>query len=239
MNKKLSNLISKKTSKENFEDVENNVDAMICKESSVALSEERLYDALDSDGEFFLLKAKYEDFNLEKENPLLDVKLKEALYITICFEDDGTLYKEIEKFVKYIFEHTVAQQKFYFGIKQVDTLSEYPVRILLSEIYPINQLQMHLGEWIDAFIKSDKQYFQEHFALVREKISREIGVSILPLDVVVDENLCSNDALLLDSVTREKIVAFSIEQCEDKKALDIYLLKLYYIFLKLGAKYKH
>jgi len=239
MNKELIDLINKKTAKENFEYVKENIKGMISPKSAVPLEEKTLYEVLNGEGEFFLLKASYQDFNLDKENKLLDLKLKEALCVTVCFEDDGSLYSEIEKFVKYIYAHTTLQQKFYFGIKQVEQLSDYPVKILLSEIYPINQLQMHLGKKVDAFIKSDVDYFKEYFALVRGKISDEIGIALLPLDIIVDDKICDKDVVLLDSVTKEKIVAFSIEHCEDRKALDIYLLKLYYVFLKLGAKYKH
>ena len=239
MNKRLENLISKKTAQENFEKVLKSIDKMICSESEVALSEDTLYEALEGDGEFFLLKARYEDFDLGAENPLLDRKLKEALMITICFEDDGSKYKEIEAFVKYIYENTTGDQKFRFGIRCVEKLGDYPIKILLSEIYPINQLDIHLGSWIYDFIRSDREYFKKHFAMVRAKISQEIGIALLPLNIINDENLCENDAMLLDSVTKERIVAFNIHKSEDKKALDIYLLKLYYVFIKLGGKYKH
>jgi len=239
MNTKLLDLVSKKTSLDNFEEVKDNIASMICTEGSVSLNEDILCDALSGEGEFFLLKARYEDFHLEKEHRLLEKKLKEALHITICFEDNGDFYTEIERFVKYIFEHTTKEQKFYFGVKQVKKLGEYPVKILLSEIYPINQLQIHLGEWIYDFISSDTDYFQERFAQARAKISHELGITILPLDVIVNDDLAPNDVVLLDSLTKEKIVAFSIEKSADKKALDIYLLKLYYVFLKLGVKYKH
>jgi len=236
---KLNDLIIKKTTEKNYKDVKENIEAMLSPESELPLDEDSLFDALKGDGEFFLLKARYEDFNLNEANTLLDLKLKEALCVTIFFEDDGAEYEKIEAFVQYIFEHTMPQQRFCFGIKRVKELSEYPVRILLSEIYPINQLQIRMGKWIDSFIQLDEAYFKEHFTYVRAKISKEIGITLLPLDIVVDEELCPRDVVLVDSITKEKIVAFSVEEDEDKKALDIYLLKLYYVFLKLGAKYKH
>jgi len=239
MNKKLQELIVKKTVQENQKDVLQNIDSMICSESEVSLDDEALYAALEKEGEFFILKAKYEDFDLFSKNEPLDTKLNEALSITICFEDDGNKYEKIEAFVKYIYSHTTQDQKFVFGVKRVDKLSDFPIKILLSEIYPINQLEIHLGRWIANFIDLNEEYFKEHFAYVREKISQEIGIKILPLNRIVGDHLRDNEAFLVDSVTQEKIVAFSIDKCDDKKALDIYLLKIFYIFLKLGAKYKH
>ena len=239
MTENLKNIIIKKTLQENQADVLTTIDSMICAESELPLREETLYEALVGEGEFFLLKAKYEEFDLSTDNLLLDKKLNEALCITICFEDDGSRYEEIEAFVKYIYTHTEKEQKFLFGVKKVDKLSEFPLKILLSEIYPINQLEIHLGEWISSFLSKNKPYFKEHFAAIRANISQEIGITLIPLNIKTQEDLCKNEVILLDSVTKERIVAFRVETCDDKKALDIYLLKLYYIFLKLGSKYKH
>jgi len=239
MNKELIELIKSKTLKDNTQSVIENLEAMLCNNGEFDVDESMLHDALQGRGEFFLLQVRYEDFSSKQEHPLLEKKLKEALCITITFEDDGSQYTNIEEFVKYLYAHTTQEQKFCFGIKKVETLSEYPIRILFSEIYPINQLEIHLGKWIFDFIESDKSYFEQHFAYIREELSRELKIPILALDTKYDAGLDDNEVLLLDSVTKEEIVNFRVEKNEDKKALDLYLLKLYYVFIKLGSKYKH
>jgi len=61
MNKELIDLINKKTAKENFEYVKENIKGMISPKSAVPLGEKILYEVLNGEGEFFLLKASYQD----------------------------------------------------------------------------------------------------------------------------------------------------------------------------------
>jgi hypothetical protein len=240
MNEKLLGLIRTKSTQENVDALIRSMEAMLCQQSILALDEETLASAIDNEGEFLLLEGSYDDFTDESGcDAVLLRKLNEALSIHICFEDDGSYYEKIESFVSCIYEHTEAQQRFVFGVKEVTQLSSSPVRILLSEIYPINQLDIALGEWVYDFIGADEAYFKEHFRAIREKLSREIGINILPLNTEVDRSLDDNEVILYDTISKEKIVSFSVEKDADKKGLDIYLLKLYYILLKLGAKYQH
>jgi hypothetical protein len=237
MNQKLKELIIAKTGKEYQQEMLQSIEEMVCEGSALPLDEDTLYQTIAKEGEFLLINANYDEVSFEDK--AFAMKFVEALDIIVSFEDDGTRYEMIESFVKEIHNRTSSLQKFHFGVKKVERLSAYPLKILFGNIYPINQLEIHLGSWIHEFIQLNENYFQPHFKQIRAALSKEIGIPILPLYTQEDKALLDNEVKLIDSVTKEVLVEFSVTKDEDKKALDLYLLKLYYLFLKLGLKYKH
>ena len=238
MNSKLKKIIEEKTLKENREAVVENIESMLCCNSDAKIDEEMIYNAIAKEGEFLILEGRYEDFDIYSESSLFKEKLNESLEIIVFFEDDGDQYEKIERFVKYIYNNT-SEQKFIFGIKKVEQLSQNPLKILLASIYPINQLEIHLGKDIYNYIEANRDYFEPYFAAIRSELSKEIGVVILPLNTLRDTKLQNNQVQLIDSVTGDVIVEFSVELTQERDSLDYYLMKLFYVFIKLGKKYNH
>jgi hypothetical protein len=210
---------------------------MICsKDDPIELSEDKLLDALKQDGEFFLLKLHYDDFEDEKENMLIKYKISQALNVIVSYEDDGTSYNNIEKFVKYIYEISDDKQISIFGIKKVKKLSEFPIKILFAGILPINQLKMKIGKKVDELIESDKKYFKLRFKKLRDDVSKEIGVNILPLFPICDTQLDEYKVNLSDPLDNRIISEFELPKEISKETLEIYLLKLFYIYKVLAEQ---
>ena len=220
-----------------MDNFKNYIDTMVCDESQpIPLAREVIEKALELEGEFGCILANYEDCAKEIEEQKLRYKVSEALSVVISFEDDGRLFEQIEQCVKYISGLIDPKQNFLFGVKQVEKLSEYPITVLFSGILPINQLHLHIGKEVEAFINSDEEYFPRRFAVLRQELSQEIGIPILPVVPVVDEKIGQFDVVLKDPVIKEKIAEFTMESPLTKERLDPYLYRLFTIYKVLAEE---
>ncbi len=235
MNKLLKS-IQENTVGENI-DIQDSILSMICKETDpIPLHANTLVESLEIEGEFLVLKMHYEDFNEELKSEKIKYKISQALSVIVCYEEDPSSYKDIEKFIKYI--HTISdiKQNSIFGIKQVKTLSEFPITILFSGILPINQLKMSVGKEIDALIHSDDAYFIPRFQQHRDEISKEIGIPILPVFPILDSNLGEYQVRLVDLHDQRLISEFEVDNNLCKNTVERYLLKLFYIYKVLAEE---
>ena len=222
----------------NTSEVQTCITGMVCLENDpIPLSNKNLLNALKIDGEFLVLKLHYNDFEDEIKSQKIKYKISQALSVVVSYEDDGSSYDEINKFVEYINSISDEKQNSTFGVKKVEKLSEYPITILFSGILPINQLQMSVGKDIDALIHSDDKYFLPRFQVHRDAISQEIGISILPVLPRLDESLEKNEVRLIDQTNNKVISKFRIEEKLDKDTVEIYLLKLFYVYKVLANKH--
>ena len=222
---------------DNADELKTCIGAMVCaKNDPVPLDEKNLLQALSIDGEFFVLKLHYNDFNTEIKYEKIKYKLSQALSVIISYEDDGKSYSDIEQFVKYINNISDDKQNSTFGVKNVNELSEYPITVLFSGILPINQLKMTVGSKIDQFIHSDDSYFKPRFAKHRNDISNEIGIPLLPVLPVLDTELSDFQVRLVDMHDERIISEFSIKESLNKDIIEVYLLKLFYIYKVLAQE---
>lgn len=211
---------------------EKTVKEMVCDETQpIPLPQELIEKALGLQGESGCMVANYEDLQKEFEAQKLRYKVSEALSMLVSFEDDGRSFDIIEQSVKYLRSIVDERQNFLFGIKKVKQLSQYPVKILFSGILPINQLHLHIGSGVDAFINSDPEYFPNRFATLRQELSEEIGIPILPVVPVVDATIGTYDVVLGDPFSNDEVIAaFTIEQPPTKESLEPYLYRLFAIY---------
>jgi len=215
----------------NTQEIQKGVANMIChNDSPIPLSESDLLSALKLDGEFLVLKLAYSDFEDEMKSHLIKYKISQALSVVISYEDDGESYNDIREFVEYVYENSDDKQNSTFGIKNVEKLSEFPVTILFSGILPINQLRMSIGKKVEELIHSDDAYFIPRFQAFRDKLSREVGVPILPVLPMYDEYLEDYQIRLVDMTDGRVISDFEVAKEFSKKTIEAYLLKLFYIY---------
>ena len=236
----LEKLIESKTVPQHFSAMKEALESMLTeKEALLSIEDDLLIEALSLNGEYRLLELTYKDLEYEIKTRALKYILKEALFIITSFEDDGTHYETVKKFSEYLYDNTVEQQYFRIGVKEVEKPSAFPIKILFSGILPINQLRMYIGSELDSLIHSDENYFQVLFAQARVKISDTIGVALLPLYPEVDTNLASFGVKLIDPMTKRIVAQFEIApQHTDKKGIEIYLLKLFYVYQQLAQDIK-
>jgi hypothetical protein len=222
---------------QNGEEIENCILGMVCSASDpIKLSEKDLLEALDLEGEFLVLKLHYDDFEDELKSQKIKYKISQSLSVIVSYEDDGNSYAKIEEFVKYIHDISDDKQNSTFGVKKVSQLSEFPITILFSAILPINQLKTTVGKKIDTLIHSDDSYFIPRFEKYRDAISKEIGIPILPVLPILDTDLDDFQVRLLDIVDDRIISDFKIEEELNRDTIDIYLLKLFYIYKVLAEE---
>ncbi|WP_300364583.1 hypothetical protein [Hydrogenimonas sp.] len=228
-------IVAEKTPSEYIGEMQETISSMVCNENQpMPLSEKTLYEALALKGEFLVLKLTYDDVRQELKEQKIRRKITQSLSIVAVYEDAGHSLDDIENSIKYIHDLVDEKQNFVFGIKRVDSLSEFPVTILFSGILPINQLELYIGEEIDRLIHSDDDYFIPRFKQVRDEISEVIGIPILPLDPKTDSSLNPSRARLVDGTNGHLISEFEVDPFTDKEGLEIYLLKFFYIYKKLG-----
>ncbi len=224
---------------QNTEEMQSCIVGMVCSENDpIALSEGSLLHALEYEGEFLLLKLHYNDFENELKNDKIKYKISQALSVVVSYEDDGNHYEKIENFVKYIYDISDDKQNSIFGVKKVESLSEFPVSILFSGILPINQLKMTVGSQIDALIHSDDAYFKPRFQKHRDAISKEVGIPILPVLPLLDTELGAYQVRLVDLFDGRIISEFEVTEILNNDTVDIYLLKLFYIYKVLVEEKK-
>jgi len=202
----------------------------------IPLHEDTLLNALSIQGEYLALKLKYEEFDNELKYETLKYKISQSLSVIVSYEEDGKSFSKIEKFVNYIHKFSDSKQNSIFGIKKVDKLSEFPITILFSGILPINQLRMNVGKKIYELIHSDDEYFKPKFQAFRDQLSQEIGIPILPLFPLLDENLKDMEVTLIDLFDGRLISRFETILEVDNNLIDIYLNKLIYIYKRLASK---
>jgi len=205
-------------------------------EAHIPLHEYDLLNALSMEGEYLVLKLKYEDFEDELEYETLKYKISQSLSVVIAYEEDGKSFSKLEKFVNYIHKLSDSKQNSTFGIKKVDTLSEFPITILFSGILPINQLKMSVGKKIYELIHSDDTYFMPKFQEFRDQLSQEIGTPILPVFPLLDESLKETEVTLIDLFDGRLISRFQTVPEVNKDLIDIYLNKLFYIYKVLAQE---
>lgn len=221
----------------NTKEIESSIVEIIChEEDPISLSWQTLLNALSIDGEFLVLNLSYDDFESELKEQKIKHKISQALSVIVSYEDDGNSYENIEKFVKYIYNNSDDKQNSIFGVKRVKKHSKYPVRILFSGILPINQLRMTVGKKIDELIHSDDKYFIPRFQRYRDDISKEIGIPILPVLPVLDKELDDYQVRLVDILDERVISEFRVEKNFNKETIEIYLLKLFYIYKVLAQE---
>ena len=212
--------------------------SMVCpNDSPIPLLENQLFNALNINGEFLVLKLHYDNFEEEMKNQKIKYKISQALSIIVSYEDDGNSYEDITKFVKYIYDISDDKQNSTFGIKKVNKLSEFPITILFSGILPINQLKMTVGKKIDEIIHSDDDYFIPRFKKHRDDISNEIGIPILPVLPILDEKLDDFKVRLIDLFDGRLICEFNVCKEITKDTIEIYLLKLFYTYKVLAQEH--
>ncbi|WP_300361491.1 hypothetical protein [Hydrogenimonas sp.] len=239
MKTRLLELIAEKTTPENVGQMQESVMNMLCNESQpMPLSEETICRTLEMDGEFFVLKMCYEDFEKELKEGKIKRKISQSLSIVASYEDAGDSLEEIETFVKYIHDLSEESQNVVFGIRRVERLSEYPVTILFGGILPINQLRMSIGEEVDSLIRSDPGYFLPRFKKVRSDLSEAIGFPILPLFPRVDPSLPPHRVKLVDPLENRLVSEFEVPPHVEKEGINIYLLKLFHIYRELATRMK-
>jgi len=222
---------------QNRQEIEESIMSMICSVNEpISLREDDLLKALELEGEFLVLKLHYDDFENELQSQKIKYKISQALSVIVSYEDDGNSYKKIEQFVKYIHSISDEKQNSTFGVKNVSKLSEFPITILFSAILPINQLKMSVGKKIDTLIHSDDSYFIPRFQQHRDAISKEIGIPILPVLPILDEELGDSTVRLIDLLDGRIISEFEVEEILNKDTVEIYLLKLFYIYKVLAEE---
>jgi hypothetical protein len=237
MKQKLLETIAKKTAPGHVGEMQETIMNMVCNENQpMPLSEETLCRTLEMKGEFLVLKMRYEDFEKELKEEKIKYKISESLSIVASYEDAGDSLPHIETFVKYIHDLSEPSQNVLFGIRRVERLSDYPVTILFGGILPINQLRIHIGAAIDRLIASHPDYFQPRFKKLRGDLSEEIGIPILPRFPRVDPGLAPHRVRLFDPIENRVISEFEIPPHVEKEGVNVYLLKLFYIYRELGLE---
>ncbi len=221
----------KENSVTNTLEIQECITGMVCsKEDPIELDEKSLLDALHVEGEFFVLKLHYDDFETELKSQKIKYKISQALSVIVSYEDDGKSFHKVDDFVRYIYGISDIKQNSTFGVKKVEKLSEFPITILFSGILPINQLQITVGKKIDELIHSNDEYFIPRFAKHRDDISQEIGIPILPVLPMLDESLNDFQVKLIDLEDNRVISDFQVKEQLDINAIEEALLKLFYIY---------
>jgi len=218
-------------------EMQESISKMVCDtDSPIVLSLDSLLNALKLDGEFFVLKLHYRDYEDEMKSQKIKYKTSQSLSVIVSYEDDGNSYDDIHKFVKYISDISDEKQNSTFGVKKVDKLSEFPITILFSGILPINQLKMIVGKKVDELIHSDDAYFIPRFQKFRDTISKEIRTPILPILPIYDDGLKDYSVHLIDLLDGRVIGEFEVTPNFNKETIEIYLLKLFYIYKVLAEE---
>jgi hypothetical protein len=221
----------------NSKEIEKCITSMICSSNElVPLNEKSLLDALNIKGEFLALKLHYDDLEDELQNEVIKRKMSQSLSVIISYEDDTNSYEKIANFVEYIHDISDENQNSTFGVKKVYELSTYPITILFSGILPINQLNMTIGKKLYDFIDTDKLYFKNKFKKYRDEVSKIIGVPLLPILPMLDEDLSDFRVKLVDIFDGRVISEFDVCSKITKDTIDIYLQKLVYVYTVLAEE---
>ena len=232
--KQLLDFIDEKSVNNTLE-LQEGISSMICLgEESVPLSKSDLHDALELEGGFSILKLNYADYDSEMKSGLIQHKASQALSVIVSYEDDGQSFEHIKNFVEYVSGITDYKQNSTFGVKKVDKLSEFPIKILFSGILPINQLKMTVGKKIDELIHSDDEYFLPRFKKFRDEVSDEINIPLLPILPMLDTKINDYQVKLVDLHDGRIIGDFEVDENFTKTTIDVSLLKLFYIYKVLA-----
>ncbi len=229
----LLDLVAAKSAPGHAGEMQEAILGMICNESQpMPLSAQELHEALETDGEFLVLRLGYDEVAEELRENRLEETIREALSILISFEDDGGALETIERFIRHFHERLDPRQNFRFGIRRTRTLSDAPVTILFAGILPINQLKITVGTRIAQMIEADRAYFEPRFRELRERLSEEIGIPILPVATDISETIPPGSIRLVDPSEDRVLCRFDVTQ-PDREGIENYLMKIYYIYLRL------
>ena len=235
---KLSYVIKEKISDDYLDVAKNVIEGMVCsKNDPIPLDTQKILQALSIDGEVRVFGLKYDELDSEIKEQFLKEKILHSLSIIVKYEvKDSDMVDRIEKFTDYIYNFCDKKQNFIFGVKQVEEYSQYPVTVLFSGILPINQFYMHIGRSIKDLIDSDREYFSKRFEKLRDDVSDVINIPLLPLFPKVDTKLKDNEVKIFDSSDNSLVCEFEVDASLDKNNIEIYLLKLYYLYISLVQK---
>jgi len=203
--------------------------------SLFSLSSLSLSKALSLQGENYLLQLSYEDVAQELKERKLTQKINEALSILVCFYDDGTKFNTIESFSRYLYNATQKTQYLKIGVTQSKNKSHHPVTIFFSGILPINQLNIVIEKNLYCFIEQHQEKLKEKFQATKERLLRELGTIILPVEHYPKENITPNTLYLEDAKTGSKLCECRVENNSytPEEIIDDYLEKLYFVYKKL------
>ena len=236
LNQTLEALLEHKTVEAVREPMQNALKQMVCDETApVPLGMDAVIEAIAKPGEFLLLQMDYADFRNEPESQKVVRLMHQAPAILATFEDDGEHRKSIEAMLRYIHDRLDFLQTFRFGIKKVDHLSPHPVTILFADMHPINQLEIHLGSEVARHIEREREILDPLFKEFRFRLSKAIGLPILPIDSVVDDALEPNRVILTDPVTQKKLCSFLVSPLPDIEGIYPYLERLYEALYRLAT----
>ena len=231
---RLLEAVARKTLPERTGEMQDAIARMVCNESQpIPLDADALSDALEREGEFLLLQMGYDDFEKEPEERKIEKKLREAASVVATFEEDGTRLDAIEEMLKYIHDRLDGLQSFRFGIRRVERLSDAPVSILFAGILPINQLRLQVGEEVMEMLEAYREHYDPLFENLRRELSEETGVPILPLPAQIDPDAPPRRVRLEDPYTDRVICEFEVAPLIEKEGLEIYMMKLYYVYKRL------
>ncbi len=212
---------------------------LYCSDELIGLSKDDIALAMQRGGKYFYIELDYNDLLKEPKEQKLYKKLIESLSILIAFEDEGNKQDMIENFLKYIHKNTQKEQHLQFGIKKVQTLTKYPVKIFFSEILPINQLEIAVGAKLYKYAEAKRSFLKESFQNFRSEISKEIGIPLLPINNYKDDTLDAYSIKLLHSESQKQICKCDIKNnniTDEVEIIQHYLQQLYSVFIKLYFK---
>jgi len=236
----LYKVIENRSLEDRHKNLKETLTSMISKDPLVKVIDEKLLvDTLELNGEFQVVLLTYEDLEKELHTKVLKNLIKSSLQIVVSFEEDSNSYEKIKDFSEYIYRFSSDAQSLSIGVDKVKNLSQFPIKILFGGILPINEMQMFIGKKLYEVVAKEPDYFQPLFALVRKKITEEIGVPLLPLYPEVDLDMSPYGVRLMDPVENKMIVSFEVESCNTKENIDKYLLKLFYVYKKLAQELKN
>ncbi len=222
-------IYQKDSSEKSYELIKN----MISDNTYVELEVDKLIKALSIDGEIFIVQMSYDDYDSEMKTSKLRYLISQALSVVVSYEDDSKQSYRINKFANYIKDISDEYQNSIFGVKKVDKLSSMPITILFSGVLPINQLEMGVCKDVWEFINSDDDYFKPRFKKLRDDISKDCGVRILPLLPYFDKTLKPLNVSLKDIKENKIITEFEVIKNLNKETIEIYLEKIKQVYLAL------
>jgi len=215
------------------------IETLSCEDNALyPLPKQDVVKALSLEGDTFYVELSYEELQQDIYEEKIALKTLEALSIILCFEDDGTQFEKIATYTKYLYNNTQEEQHLQFGIKKVDTLSQYPVKILFSGILPINRLEIAIETSLYEFIQQHYNILAPKFKQLRQQLSQEIQIPILPVKHYADTHLEKNQISLINAQNNQTVCECKVndKDMETSQIIDDYLQKLFIVYKKLATQ---